>query len=84
MQPAIMIEQVHSRHNYTNYPDAYYNMCNAKVKSAKHKRQVEKSFIVGYPMVTPIVWVKENSCGYRNRTRRSPVQSKSIQIEAFL
>ena len=47
MQPAIMIEQVHSRHNYTNYPDAYYNMCNGKVKSAKHKRKVEKIVYCG-------------------------------------
>lgn len=84
MQSAIMIEQVYSRHKYTNYPDAYYDMCNGKAEFPKCNGLVKKPFIVGYPMVTPIVWVKENSCGYRNRTRRSPVQSKSIQIEAFL
>lgn len=47
MQSALMIEQVYSRHNYTNYPDAYYDMCNGKVKSAKHKRQVEKVVYCG-------------------------------------
>lgn len=41
-------------------------------------------FNVGYPLDTPIVWVKGNSHGYINRTRRRMVQSSGIQMEAFL
>ena len=84
MQSAIMIEQVYSRHNYTNYPDAYYDMCNGKVKSAKHKRQVEKVVYCGISYGHTYRMGEGKFIGYRNRIRRSPVQSKSIQIEAFL
>ena len=83
MQPVIMIEQVYSRHNYIIQMPIM--ICAMEKRSFPNVADWLRSrFIVGYPMVTPIVWVKENSYGYRNRTRRSPVQSKSIQIEAFL
>ena len=47
MQPAIMIEQVYSRHNYTNYPDAYYDMCNGKAEFPKCSGLVKKPVYCG-------------------------------------
>ena len=44
MQPAIMIEKVHSRHNYTNYPDAYYDMCNGEIDSSHCDSEVKKVY----------------------------------------
>ena len=47
MQSAIMIEQVYSRHNYTNYPDAYYDMCNGKAEFPKCSGLVKKPVYCG-------------------------------------
>lgn len=73
MQPAIMIEQVYSRHNYTNYPDAYYDMCNGKAEFPKCSGLVKKPVYCGISYGHPSLFLLQENYNTNAQNNQSKI-----------